>query len=544
MELSYSDDNTVKNLVDIIFEQLNRNTESFVLSFGEKQDFLFKLYGLGFRHLYCMDSDEMIYDRPNYTKIKYLYGNAYESKLPSNMFNAVVCPSHLFLSDAINRKVLKSTIVEMKRILKNNGFLIIRDLKNHLETDITGEWSKVTIQPSLHNQNPLISFFLEYGFEPICSSYKNEDYLSFRVKKNDKMNTVREVNIVCSTLGLQDGVSRCTENLSSRFALEGVKVNLFRDIADIKNLNPIIVEYEPGMPNFKANFPRGEKVIIEAHSLPALWIHNRINFIITYVSSIKGHSRLPERKKIYKLPQTHINNLFLNLKALRLRDLIHYIGLVLTFPTDLLRSALISRKFQKQVLLVRDNKMARIAGLSRYTIMPLSAYPASFCSADTDNDLVIGSFGFATKSKNFDKICELAIRLNIRAMLLLSINNLTGSSEDQSSEIAYSIESKYRSDKIQIRIGYFSHEQIRDAMSECSHIVFAQDNVFGSTASMRLAASFGKPVIATDTFQSRDAQVYRVRNIEQINIEYLKEIKEPINLDDGFYYLKSILESM
>jgi len=536
-----------KELAEKLYDQLNHNTDSFVLCIGDGQDFLFRLYELGFRHLYCMDADKRIYDRPNYTRVKYLYGKTCDTKFPSSMFDVVICPS-CFIGCSFNWKKLLLFVREMKRILKNDGLLVFHGLKKNSGFDGKYSWLKVSTRPELLNGNTLFSFFSKYGMNPLGNFSKADTYFSFRVAKIDKRNTIRQVNIVCSTLGFQDGISACTENLAARFISEGIKVNLFRDIGEIKDGNPIIVEYEPGMPYFKTNFPRGHKVIIEAHSLLALRIWNRIEFIrknvTSLIASLNGHNKLTDGKLTNPPPLTDFRKLFLRLIAQKRRDVIHYIRLILNFPIDLLRSTLTSRKFQKQILLVRDNEIARIAGLSKYTIMPLSAFPTSFCSNNTADEIVIGSFGYATKSKNYDKICELAIRLNVRAILLLGVNNVTKYSESQSFELAQSIARKYQSDKIRIKIGNFSQGQIREAMLECSHIVFAQDSVFGSTASMRLAISIGKPVIATDTFQSRDSQVYRVKSLEQVNIDYLKKVTEPINLDDGFHYLKRVLESM
>jgi len=82
-----------------------------------------------------------------------------------------------------------------------------------------------------------------------------------------------------------------------------------------------------------------------------------------------------------------------------------------------------------------------------------------------------------------------------------------------------------------------SHNQTLNAISGMREVVHSSGN-------MRLAISLGKPVITTNTFQLRDSLAYRIKSLVQINLDYLKKMKGPINLDDVFPLLKRILESM
>lgn len=180
--------------------------------------------------------------------------------------------------------------------------------------------------------------------------------------------------------------------------------------------------------------------------------------------------------------------------------------------------------------------------------MPHIAYPKANMEINTNIELKLGSFGFVFKFKNFHKICKLAKKLNIPLILLLSIpeRKSTGGDKlerERALKLANKIKKKYQSGTIKIEIGFFDDKYIAKELSNCSHIIFAQKSANQTSGSMRFAIALNKPVIALDSYQAREAQVYRVKRLSNINLGYLSTHKEPINIDDGLQYLIKILES-
>ena len=210
---SFSNDNKVedmaKHLSDKLYRKLNCDTNSFILCLGDEKNVLLNLYDLGFRHLYCMDSDHMIYDRPNYTKVKYLYGDASDTKFPDNMFDAVICPLQIITRNSLILKNVFSTLEEIRRCLKNGGLIIISVPERWVESHRSGDISGIPIRSLLHRPKSLISILESYEINKIENFSINDVYTSFKVTKPDKKKVIRGVNIVCPTLGLQDGISEC-----------------------------------------------------------------------------------------------------------------------------------------------------------------------------------------------------------------------------------------------------------------------------------------------------------------------------------------------
>ena len=443
------------------------NSDSYILcmdALHHSQE-LAKLAESGHKHVYGISQSSTVYKMPYYNKIKYMVADPSHTHFPEGMFDYVFAiPSATQMGEA-------------RRIARNNAVLVMSDGKRTI------------------------------------------------VNKPLKPKLPTEVNVVCPSLGKNDGISQYTYKLAERLRSVGIIPHLYGNEHDIKNRGlKTILQYEVGL---KVKLPdQGKGYIIEAHATPS-W---RVIFL-----EIK--TRL---KGLLRDPADIFNILYLFI-----------------FHFDYVKSILGRlgnreeiRKLQMQTLLLRSNELARASGIKKYTIMPHIAYPKGSvrrAAGAIKSELHIGSFGFSMESKNFPKICRLAQKLTIRCTILLSITDVSFSNRKVQIAYAERLKRMYSSDKIHILIaenyGIFTDGQIRTLLNPCTHLISAQNDALGTSGSMRYMVSLGKPVISVDNYQAREAQVHRVKRLSDVTIRYLEQTTSVTELDDGFAYLLKVLES-
>ena len=273
---------------------------------------------------------------------------------------------------------------------------------------------------------------------------------------------------------------------------------------------PTILEWMPYMP-----LPKDRKVIVEAHDLPTL---NNIGFSFYRIfSDVRYWIYAP----IYAVKFLAFQKR--NIEAKRLMP--------------------------KHLFIVRAYELAQKAGLKNYYIMPHCLPESQEIIAKlqerelkSTKPLCLGAYGFAAWYKNFEETCKIAKRLNIRLIMLLSVNYNNKLAIKETEGNAKKLQKEYSSKLIQIKIGEWSNEQIRKELEPATHIISTQVSVDNISSSMRFAYSLGKPIISLNNYQAKEAQVIRARSAEDITLEFLKRTrKERIYMDDGIRYLIKIL---
>lgn len=509
-----------KTAIEIVEDNLNK--DSYILDCGASSDPTpGYLSELGYEHLYAIDLDKNITDMPYYWRIKYMYGSMLNTHFPDNMFDAVITVSSIEHGEGVPQA--KRFIDESKRILKDGGLLFITTDYNEAHIDTKG-MKLYGLQWKIFDRSEItsiINYARSIGFEPyIDGSFPKQKgtitynkrlekgysfvLLAFRLKKKMKANPIREVNIICASLGKVDGISKYSESLARRFAEAGIKAHLYRKEGEIENKHiPVILEYDTQNGSV---MPQNKKTIIELHSPPA--------------------SRKVLVNQMFKL---------LDPRAPFWRN-----------PIGRLRKHISSEKALSSLedwpLLMFNNELAEEAGITKYTLMPHIAYPKINYKKKTKRGICIGSFGFALKNKHFDKICARAKRLGVRAVIVVSSPNVNPTVENESKQIVKKLREDYESDKIKIVDSYDDVRTLGE-LSVCTHMIFAQEGMRGISGSMRFAMALNVPVIATDSYPARETQAHRVKNLNDITIDYLKKTTEPTKLDDGFVYLLKFLES-
>jgi SAM-dependent methyltransferase len=450
---------------------------------------------LGYRHLYGIGPNTAIYDMPYYTKIKYLVADPTNTHFPESFFDCVYVshpsagPTEAFLR-------------ESARILDDEGILIITTQTN---SRIAG--------------SDFLALARKFGFKETHHQLAGSEpcLLQAMMRSNSrKKRKVDSVNLVCPTLGRHEGIAEYTLHLKKRFEEAGIQANVFTTWKTNHNHYPTIIEYEPRL---QQEIPE-ESFIIEAHRLPS-----------RYSISVELRNSL---NRVLANP----NELFQFLRLITL-DVFHLIRVIGQIGSK--RGLGI---FEENVLLVRSNELAEFSGVARYVLMPHIAYASSELPPPQNGQIRLGSFGFATKGKNFDKICDLAKKLGLQLTLMLSINEFNERTERETQTLAQQLRCRYESEQVHVHVGFFSDEEIRKELGKCTHLISAQDDSLGTSGSLRYMISIGRPVISLDSMQAREAQVYRVKSLDMLTLKYLRLTTEPINLDDGFRYLVKFLESL
>jgi len=421
----------------------------------------------GYEHLYGISDSKGIFSQEGYTKIKYLIAEKTDTHFPNSMFDIV------YTYEAQEMALGSPSLREYTRITKNGGRILLM-------------------------------------------TRSGNQAMAIPIKKENNV-LPKEINLICPSLGKQEGISEYTLNLEKKFVEVRIKAHLYKSTSEIQDTSlKTIIEYEPGLGQTLPDVPKG--YIIEAHATPS----NQI-FWLELKNRIKGAIRDPnDAYGIFKLLVLHPRYCYRAIKRMGNKNAL--------------------KQLQMQTLLVRNNELGKASKVEKYFIMPHIAYNQVEALSTTPSDeIIIGSFGFATESKNFDKICELAKRLGIKCILLASINQVDEYATRMQKAYAEKLVKKYTSDKITIETGFFTEDYIRKKLSTCSHLISAQNSALGVSGTLRFMASIGKPVISIDNIQSRDAQVHRVHSLSEIDIDYLKRVQEPIIVADGFANLMKVL---
>ena len=319
----------------------------------------------------------------------------------------------------------------------------------------------------------------------------------------------KELNIVVTTKGNAEGIRYTTDIMKARLEEQGIKVNLCRSMREARRGIPTILEWMPYM-----RLPKRRRVIVEAHDLPTL---NNIGFSIFRIFS---DARYWVYAPIYAWK----------------------------FITFQKRNIEARKLMKRHLFLARTYTLARKAGIPGYYLMP-HCLPATQeaienlqAAQNPSRPLCLGAYGFAAWYKNFDATCRIARRLDVRLILLMSINYNNDLSIRETWGNALKLRKRYASEKITIKIGEWSNEQIRKELEPATHIISTQVSVDNISSSIRFAQSLGKPIIAPDTYQAREAQAIRAASPEAITRSFLETTRrDTIYMDDGTRYILKIL---
>lgn len=469
-----------------LFALLKNYTNGYILSSaGLGDENIVLLARKGYTHLHAIALDQSIYSMPLYTWVKYSYNNMYDTHYPEGMFDAVYN-----LSPQI--KDLEQYLREAARILDHGGLLILnKELQNHETLRLAEE---MNLEETDLGKGLLV--------------FKN---------KQMRGSLPTAINVVLSTLDKVEGTVFTTRTMQSRLAEYGVQAHLYKTFEEAPKTRMTIIEWSIGL--FQP-IPDDPSAIIQSHEL--LKPTNDIAFSWGRLFKDKGYKWW----------------------------LLNY-ALGKVKPTSNTSIAEVNNEIQKHPLVVFSYELAEYAGIKNFVIAP-HVIPksnqeilAEAQKIDKNYHLHIGSYGFAAWYKNYDQFCELALRLGIRATLLLSVNHNTPESIVETEGFSNALKGKYDGKgQIKIKTGLWTNEQLARELSDCTHLISSQTTVRNVSSSMRFMASLAKPIISPDNYQSREGQAIRVRSLEDVTIDFLNTTRAQVtNMDDGIRYLLCILKA-
>lgn len=304
--------------------------------------------------------------------------------------------------------------------------------------------------------------------------------------------TIR-INIYYPNLYVKGSDTWYIELLRDRLQEKDIEANLINDLSKQDRSIPTMIEY---LPQIVKEIPNDRSYIIDVLAAPS----NSRMFV--------------EMKAMIKSPRKLVSNIKFALKNPEYASTITKRAGVLDF-----------KELQNNnLLLVRDHHVAKTIGITKYEIAQIPNPKAKKLLDKSNKDEIhIGTVGFATRNKNNDLIAEMAQRLGIKATIIATISRENKIGTDGMSNIAKELD-KYKSDKIKIITQPLSDEEIEKYLSYCTHFIFAQDDTNKPSSSLREMAKYGKPIIATQSTQAKEARVPNiVKSLNQITIEYLRE---------------------
>ncbi len=303
-------------------------------------------------------------------------------------------------------------------------------------------------------------------FNTRMTSQANSSFQIFKVDAKEAGNLLpKRIDIICYS-GKEDGIYVHSKILKQRLETEyGMLVNLNDNARSVQS-SLVVIEYHPGYGHFDKLF---EDIV--------MLLNEKTKVILENHGSLRKSSESLSRL---------INK-----------------GLIVTY---------------------RSPEIAEHDNIERYSILPVLTYKNINVQRSVKTEEIrIGTFGFIGKQKGIEDIISLAFKLKIHAELILGVNPIDpdaerkiadfkrkyGKRKNMSINIYKKRVSYFEDVLVNVFIGNHTDNDIIDAMSKCSHIVFAHRTRMEESGTIKYAKRLSKPIFALDSYQARIGQVTR-----------------------------------
>jgi hypothetical protein len=455
--------------------------DSYILFAGGYMQEAGMLIEKGYSHIYAISEDPQIYASPHYTKIKYLFARRNNTHYPDSFFDVTIITNAEYLSHP-----------EAKRITINKGTIITGSDK--------GWNAEKVIKPELKRP--------------------------------------KEINVVLATFGTFEGTVHTTDNMIEGLKRYGITCHKYKTVTESPKDRITIVEWEGAL---GADFPTDRELIIELHAFFNKTISFSFKRLLT--DPIYGFWLLKNFGGIEVSPKRLILDPGYSIWLAKF-----LLGKVNFSAPYMLNwdKVLEAIKVRGNVVMMRSNELGEYCNFSDYYLMPHSAQPKQDTPIDVKAPLCLGTYGFAAPYKGFENVCDVAKKLNIPLLMFLSVNHLHKAAIKDTLSYAEHLKKAYNGKKkIHIEIGNFPQDELRKKLAPCTHLLSLQNEVPNISSSMRLMVAMNKPVISTDIWQAKEAQVIRVKKLSDITIPFLEGTRDCLtNQDDGTRYMVRVLEMM
>ena len=206
--------------------------------------------------------------------------------------------------------------------------------------------------------------------------------------------------------------------------------------------------------------------------------------------------------------------------------------------------------------------------LTNYCLMgPKYPEPNSYClplmrcdpldepDPGPDDEIRLGSFGFAAPAKGHEEIIQLAINLDVPATLITTVPNpwkgFEGSPIEQvpASCLRHYLQLAEGHPNIEIlHENYYSTQEVQRTLRRCSHLIGGMADMsanWGPSGSLRTMATVGRPLICKRSLRASEVDAYLVDRIEDITIDLLRRVTaspELSKIGDGITEYQSLVE--
>ncbi len=161
------------------------------------------------------------------------------------------------------------------------------------------------------------------------------------------------------------------------------------------------------------------------------------------------------------------------------------------------------------ILLYRSIENATEDYAETYKVFPIITYSHIKIKKSTENQLILGTFGFPFKHKGLDEIINFSIKEGIPIDAYLSINNETENNKLVTSREIARLQSN-QSKMVRIYTEFLDDVELAERLAKCTHILFGNKGGFDASGTMQFAKRLHRPIISIDSLQSKMAQTYRV----------------------------------
>ena len=177
--------------------------------------------------------------------------------------------------------------------------------------------------------------------------------------------------------------------------------------------------------------------------------------------------------------------------------------------------------------------------------LPLISYAPVGDYEDPPDEIRLGTFGFAVPNKNYEQIIELALRLHVPLTILAAVANATPGIEVLSKAyVDYLRMMSHSSPDVEVIDDFLTHEQIVSKLRECSHLICAMDDLDRTSASMRMMALAGRPIISTPCAGAEEVGAVVVDSLSDIILEFLSRDLPLPSFPDGLDQYLALLHSL
>lgn len=160
-------------------------------------------------------------------------------------------------------------------------------------------------------------------------------------------------------------------------------------------------------------------------------------------------------------------------------------------------------RISKVTCLYRLQELAEMDRANSYFLMPHISYKSTPISKFKKVKPCVGTYGYTSVHKNVDEVIRFAKEAGLDGRILLSKDPQSGTKHDRLINRLLSMGDQ----RVRVTL---QPGGIKEGMAECSHILFAHASTYSLSGTMKLGKRFNRPIVATDTLLSKEAQVVRV----------------------------------